>query len=167
MAQTPIPRARPSRKLRWALGLSLAMNLVVLGLIIGASYRFKDADMRFRGPQTHSYATAYVRALPASERRAFRRSLHGVGGGLPGPAQRRAHFEKVLNALRAENFDAQQVQGVLDTQAEAALGIQKAAQRVWLGKVRDMTVSDRAAYADRLEEILEQRPRAHRKPPRD
>lgn len=158
---------RTSRKLRWALGISLAVNLVIAGVVGGAVFRFKDADMRPRGPDAHSYATAYVRALPREERRTFRRALREAGRDLPDVSERRALFAKVLEALRADTFDADQVRGVLDRQAEVALGMQRTAQEVWLGKVSDMTAADRVAYADRLEDILKRGPRDHRKPSRD
>lgn len=156
-----------SRKLRWALGISLAVNLVIAGVIGGAVFRFKDADMRPRGPEAHSYATAYVRALPREDRRTFHRALRDAGRDLPDRSERRALFAKVLEALRADTFDADQVRGVLDKQAEVALGMQRTAQEVWLGKVSDMTAADRAAYADRLEDILKRGPRDHRKHRRD
>jgi len=60
---------KSTKTLRWALGLSLGVNLLVLGLVAGAVYRF---DGPHGGAMRHmrDYGTPYVMALPEERRRA-------------------------------------------------------------------------------------------------
>jgi uncharacterized membrane protein len=158
MADKPLKRrSRTARSVRWALGLSLALNLIFVGFIAGAAFRFRDgppgAKMDPRG-----YAAAYVRALPRAERREIHRALRegaSAGEERAGPLRR---YEIILAALRAERFDAEAVQSVLKQQAARADEMQSRAQSVWLRQITAMSSAERLAYADRLEEILRRGP---------
>ena len=69
---------RTKTRVKWALGISLALNLLVAGAIGGAIFRHmgEGPDTRQRGGQgAHSYGAPYVQALPRAQRRALREEI--------------------------------------------------------------------------------------------
>ncbi|APE44107.1 hypothetical protein BOO69_12340 [Sulfitobacter alexandrii] len=163
-------RKPAGRRWRWVLVASLALNLVFVGLIAGAAYRHAGgpgARDHGGGPGARSYATPYVRALPRETRRALFRDLRRSGSGMPSREERRALYDRVLAALRAEPFEADAVQSVLREQGRIAVQLQTAAEGAWLATVTAMSPADRAAYADRVAEELARRPGKRGKKARD
>lgn len=159
------------RRLRWALIASLAVNLVFLGLFAGAAYRFAGGPGAphhgARGPDARNYATPYVRALPEARRRALFDEMRAGTPEMPSRAARRALYAQVLAALRADPFDPAAVEDVLRAQGDMALRFQTASEGSWLAQVQGMSLQERAAYADRIEEELNRKPRKRRDQPRD
>lgn len=151
------PKPRASRRFKIVLGLSLALNLLFVGLIAGAVWRNQGGPgPRFAGPGLQSYAAPYVHALPRAERRALNRSIRAAHPRL-GREARRAVYGEMLTALRATPFDVAAVQEVLDGQRRAILGVQEAAQSKWMAAISAMSDAERQAYADRLQELIEKR----------
>ncbi|KAJ02494.1 periplasmic heavy metal sensor [Sulfitobacter mediterraneus] len=166
--QTPTPKA--SRKMRWALGLSLAVNLLFVGAIGGAVYRNADGPGldRHRAPELRSYGTPYVRALPRKDRRDLHAELKKDNGAVrPSRAERRAQYDNMLAVLRADPFEVDAVRDILKAQGAAAYGMQTAAHSAWLDRISAMSEAERQSYADRLERELKKPKRKWRKPPRD
>ena len=142
------------RGLKWALGLSLALNLVIVGFLAGAVLRHAGDDRKDRGPTLQSYGAPFVRALPRDAKHKLRAALRKE---LPSRQDRRRLYEKLLETLRADDFDAEAARDVFATQTDAAQSVQERAQNAWIALVSDMTVAERAAVADRLEETLKRR----------
>lgn len=146
---TPAP-ATP-RGVKIALALSVALNLAVAGLAVGAwlgngPHRGMPRDMSF-GP--------FSEALDDADRRAIRRALmERLGEFRQQRAAARAEFETLLGVLRADPFDAEALKAAL-----AALEARNA-ERLDLGRglietrLIEMTPDERAAFADRLEKGL-------------
>lgn len=148
----PVPAAPvASRGVKIALALSVALNLAVAGLAVGAwlgdgPHRGMPRDMSF-GP--------FSEALDDTDRRVIRRALmERLGEFREQRAAARAEFETLLAALRAEPFDAAALKAAL-----AALEARNA-ERLDLGRslietrLIEMTAEERAAFADRLEKHL-------------
>ena len=166
--QTPTPKA--SRKMRWALGLSLAVNLLFVGAIGGAVYRNAGGPGldRHHAPELRSYGTPYVRALPRKDRRALFAGLKAGNGAVrPSRSERRAQYDEMLAVLRADPFEVDAVRDILKAQGAAAYGMQTAAHIAWLDRISAMSEVERQSYADRLERELKKPKRKRRKPPRD
>lgn len=152
---------KTKRSIKIALGLSVALNLLFVGVMGGAFWRSKDAGIgAARGMQ--SYAAPYVRALPKDDRRALHKAIRATNPLMSRDA-RRAVYTQMLATLRNEPFDAGAAQAVLEGQGNAMARVQKAAQEQWLLSVTAMSTAERAAYADRLEEALKRGPRKGRK----
>lgn len=167
--QTP-PPAKASRKMRWALGLSLAVNLLFVGAIGGAVYRNAGGPGldRHHAPELRSYGTPYVRALPRKDRRALFAGLKAGNGAVrPSRSERRAQYDEMLAVLRADPFEVDAVRDILKAQGAAAYGMQTAAHIAWLDRISAMSEVERQSYADRLERELKKPKRKRRKPPRD
>lgn len=140
-----------SRGVKIALALSVALNLAVAGLAVGAwlgdgPHKGMPRDMSF-GP--------FSEALDDADRTAIRRALkEKLGEFREQRAAARAEFETLLVALRADPFDAGALKAAL-----AALEARNA-ERLELGRglietrLIEMTPEERAAFANRLEKGL-------------
>jgi uncharacterized membrane protein len=134
-----------------ALALSVALNLGVAGLAVGAwlgdgPHRGMPRDMSF-GP--------FTEALDEDDRRAIRKALlERLGEFREQRAAARAEFETLLATLRADPFDPEALKAALEA-LEA-----RNAQRLDLGRslietrLIEMSPRERADFADRLEKGL-------------
>jgi len=134
------------------LGLSLALNLAIVGLVAGMVLR--GGPMGGKGPAAMGYATPYVIALPRDLRRGVFRGIR-EDKSLPDRKARRADYRAMVKALRATPLDTSAVEALLRKQADGVARVQARGQTAWLNVVTDMSDAERAAYADRIEEVLE------------
>lgn len=157
--------SKPRSIARIALPLSLALNVLVIGLVIGALLRGPDHAPRSvdlsLGPLT--------RALDEADRAALGERLRGdLEAGRrpppPGMAARAGELRAVLAALRAEPFDAEALTARLDAQRARARDWADAGQAGLVAHLSQMSPAQRAAFADRLE--AEFRSRGERLPGR-
>lgn len=149
------PRMRPW--LRVLLGVSLALNLAVAGLVVGAMIRFGGpGGMR---PPMPLGAMLY-HELPRDDRRALREEIHGARAHRA--ERRRADFRELDAALRAVPFDRARVADVLAAQSARHKDLEQEMRAAWLRRVAAMSEAERAAYADRLAEALTRRNHHHR-----
>lgn len=152
--QGPTPaeprRMRPWQ--RWLLVLSLGFNLLILGIVAGA---FFDRDGPIRAPGLDLSLGPMTRALPEDGRRAVMEHMR-AGGYLTrdGRDAMRADTEALLQVLRAERFDAVAAAAVLDRQRGRVLHFQDGAQDAFLAVMARMSLADRRAFADRLQQEL-------------
>ncbi|WP_298857726.1 periplasmic heavy metal sensor [uncultured Sulfitobacter sp.] len=133
---------------RWMpiiLGLSLAINLAVVAAVGGAAWRH-SGDARSGLPRASKSGALYMKALPRESRRAIREQMRS------GPRPDRS-TDQMLAALRSEPFDPEAAVRVLELQRDAGLQRQHAATAGWLAEVTAMNAQERAAYADRIEEM--------------
>lgn len=165
MQDTNPKQPRTSRRIKVILGLSLALNLAVVGLIAGTALRHGDEK---RGG-SHSagfgaYGLPYMIALPREDRRSVIQAVRAEkNADLPDRAARRAIYLEALAALRASPFDAQALSEVVTRQAQTTIRVQQVAQDAWLEVVGNMSDAERAAYAEEIEEVLRRGPKP-RKP---
>jgi uncharacterized membrane protein len=157
-----LKRSRNARVMRWALGLSLGVNLLVVGLVAGAAYR-SDGPRDGAGMGLRNYGTPYIMALPQDLRREIFEDLRqNKRDRSVTRAARRAQYDEALAALRADPFDQERLLAILDAQREATLGVLQAAQTAWISRIAAMDSEARAAYADSLQEVLERGPKKRR-----
>lgn len=141
------PKPETPRWMRILLGLSLALNLLIIGLVGGAMVRFGGPDgMR---PSPRSIGAILYRALPGEHRRALRSHSRQTRGAHV--KQRRGQIMAVSAAIRAVPFDADAVVVVLDAHRSGLDQAQQSLQQAWLAQVEQMSDADRQAYAERLE----------------
>ncbi len=164
-AKTP---KKPARGLRLALFASLAVNLAVLGLVLGAVLLRPPFD-RHGPPHGRDFVFPYTRAFDEGQRHELGRNLRGAferdrerdpprpHGGLLGG------YRAALELLRAEPFDAQAFGAALEAQSARAEARQAAGQRVLIDYVASLSPEERAAYAARLEAEIEQMAERFRK----
>lgn len=154
-SQTPVTTT-PSSGVKIALAISVALNLAVAGLAVGAWLNGGHRDM----PRDMSFGP-FSEALDTSDRKAIRRALlDRVGEFRASRNEARAEFQTLLNTLRADPFDADAMKAAL-----SAIETRNA-QRLELGRslietrLIEMSKEDRNAFADRLEKGLRRGGRA-------
>ena len=160
-SQTP---EKPRRRglLRIVLFVSLALNLLVAGAVVGhflndrPDRRVPRVD-RMGGPLTFALTHEDRRAIGHALRREYRKDR-------PSREEIAADYRDVIGALRADPFDATRVQASLDRQLNAATDRIALGQRLLMERIVEMSAEDRAAFADRLEEGVQRM--AEGKPPR-
>ncbi|APG46253.1 periplasmic heavy metal sensor [Phaeobacter porticola] len=141
-----IEQAKPMRR-RWLLIASLALNLVVIGVAVGAAWRYAGHDKaRLRMPPV---GALLFRDLDAGTRQSLRSKAEGDHGSYH--ARRRAEGARVVELLRATPFEAAALGEMLNAQAERRHSFQRSVQEAWLGKIEAMSAEERADYADRLQ----------------
>ena len=154
----PVAKPGPSRMWRIVLGVSLALNLLFVGLVAGAALRpdGKGHGPGKRGDRIGGFGAPFMRALPREDRREIFRSLREEGGVMD-RAGRQAAVERMITALRETPFDPSVPEAILRSQVERNLNVQGRIQALWLRRIGMMSDADRAAYADRLQDYLQRR----------
>lgn len=142
----------PSRGVRLTLVISLALNLLVIGVLVGGALTGRRPD--FGGGPDFTLGP-FARALDSADRLAIRNDLrksldeHGFAR-----RDRSAALNAFLAALRADPFDSAAVAAIFDGQRDQALAAMSAGQDVLLNRLEQMTPEARAAFADRLSQEL-------------
>ena len=155
---TSPPRAG-SGWMRVALGVSLALNLAIVGMVAGAMYR--NGGSRHGESMVRDVGFgAFTEALSKPDRAALRRAfLASAPEFRDGRRDMQADFTALLAELRAEPFDAGELQDVMGRQNA------RNAQRLEIGQtlVYDLLVAmapdERQKFADRLEQSLSKAPK--------
>jgi len=134
--------------MRGVLVVSLALNLAVVAALAGAAWRHAGKGGGDRGGSHASSrgGPAYLQALAPETRRALRENLRGMGRGT-------ARSGEMVRVLRAVPFDPSAAAAVLMQERTLGQIRMQAASDAWLDEVSAMSVQERAAYADRLEQI--------------
>ncbi|GAB4264288.1 MAG: hypothetical protein Kow0013_11380 [Pararhodobacter sp.] len=152
------PTGKPRRALRIALILSLMLNLLLIGVIGGGVMRFA----RFEPPHIPGQpdVRALWRALPEHAQRDLRamareRGFPGEHGPRLSREERRARMDaanaRILDLLRADQFDAEAFAVALLGERDALDRRMEAAREAFANEIANLTPSERAAMADRLE----------------
>ena len=136
------------RRMPIVLTLSLAANLAVVAAVSGAAWRHKGEERG--GPPVARGGAIYMQALPREVRHDLHKQLRATMAERPST-------EDMLVALRQEPFDPAAAARVLEAEREAGLLRQDKASGAWLSYITALSVSERNAYADRLQELSERR----------
>lgn len=155
---TASPPPADPRWLRWLLAASLALNLLVLGLVAGEALRHGPPA---GGPRPTELALGpLARALEEGDRRAILEDLRGRPELDPlGRRERGQAFADILAAVRAEPFDEGRLREAMARQSARVEAAQQATQDAVVARLSALTPREREAFADRLE-------RTERGPPR-
>ncbi|MEY4871132.1 MAG: hypothetical protein RLZZ563_462 [Pseudomonadota bacterium] len=144
------------RGLRVALAVSVALNLLILGLVAGAVLR--DGGPHGRMVRDLDFGP-FTEALTPEDRDALRRDFLRQAPDLRDMRrQMRDDFATLLEALRAEPFDVEALRGVVANQGDRMAARLELGQDLMLARIAAMTPAERAAFADRLERRLERGP---------
>lgn len=159
----PVTSVRPAG--RWKtvlLVVSLALNLLVAGALIGAvvGHGREERAERSRPEVPREFMRSpFLGALEPEDRRAVGRELMREDGSLrENRAALRARFERLLVAIRAEPFDRAAIEAILDEQRAAGARRLELAEAAVLDRLSAMSPEARAAYADRLDRSLRRGP---------
>ncbi|MCO6382820.1 periplasmic heavy metal sensor [Oceanicola sp. 502str15] len=161
----PDPANRPRRWLRVVLVLSLAANLAVAGLVLGAwiTHDGKRGPDGRRGDKDKIVRELgfgpYARAIPRENREDFRAAIEARRDELRASRSGlRSAFEATLATLRAEPFDRAAMAAQMEAQRSAITKGQRIGHEILLDRLASMSPEERAAFADRLERGLGREP---------
>lgn len=162
------PQTNPTKRVRnWTRGLliaSLAVNLLIVGALVGAFFK----NEKPRGPHLNRASMglgAYILALPEPEQSEIM-ALIGKG------SKDRRKFRKEMRksrrnldaAIQAEPFSSEAVKSAMNSQRDGALNHTLQIQDAYLEALTNMTESERAAHLERAQKITQKRPKKWRKP---
>lgn len=160
MSDQPVEPRRIPRWIKILLGASLAVNLLIIGLAVGASWRISKSAPR----EAASTGFAFVAALERPDRRALLSALRDQGR--TDRADRRATMAQILSTLRAETFDENALRTLIEQEQQRSARVRTVMQTEMVTRIAAMDREARLAYADRLEKKLRRGPRkGHRKEP--
>ena len=152
------PIAKPQRMRRGikaVLFCSLAINLLVAGLVAGAVLSH-GGDRDRRPPRLDRISGPMTRALGPEDKRVIGKAMRAAYREMrPSPEDARADYDQVVAALRAEPFDAETVRDAMERQLEIVGKRGKLGQDLLLERLSAMSRAERAEFADRLKEALE------------
>ena len=150
--RTVIPQTVAPMRRSWRILLiaSLALNLLVLGIVAGALIGGPSGFGKSRGIDLE--LGPLVRALSREDRQAIREELRGNETVRQSPRRERdAMLAELLVTLRADDFDPAAAAAVLRRQYDRTAALMGAGQGVLLERIAAMSPQDRLAFADRLE----------------
>lgn len=151
------------RSVRILLVSSLALNLLVAGLVVGAmvSHRFDD---RGKPPRVSQVGGPLTAALTREDRREMGRYVRKtLRAERPSRDSVDAEFASFIAALTAEPYDAGAVRGAIERQMQLVLRRADLGVEALLTRLNEMSVQERAAYGERLQEILKRGSKKKRK----
>lgn len=150
MADDRQTKPGPSRLWRIVLVGSLALNLAVAGLVVGAAVSGRFGD---RPPRSFDFGLGPVAlALDPAERRAIGGAMRRDGALRAGDPRRNA--AAMVAALRAEPFDPDQLQDLMTAHNNQVATLQRKALAALMDQIIAMSPERRAAFADRLQQEL-------------
>lgn len=150
MTETTQTRRAP-RWMKVLLALSLALNLLIIGVIAGAVSRGGSKETA-RLMRDVSFGP-YTMALTREDRREMRRAIRSQDKAFD-RAGARENFRNFLVVLQAEELDLDQLERVFDTQIALAQTRQGIGKTVLLNQIAGMSVEERRVFAERLQEEI-------------
>lgn len=154
---TTKPTSKTPRWLRWVLVLSLAFNLMVVG-IVGGWMLTGDKHARHRPPRLEQIGGPLTRALSHEDRSAIGREVRQLYRDKPeGRSAQTALMETLVSELRSDPFDREAVTARMAEQRDFLNDRLALGQTLLIDRLETMDAADRAAYADRLADVLKRR----------
>lgn len=152
MAETTVPMKTPLW-MRITLFVSLAMNLLVVGIAAGFLLMGGPGDRADR--DRRDVGSLFTRALGPEERRDLRRDFVS---NLPERGRDGqvivSDLQSALDTLRATPFDPQAFARAIADQSDRRAMREAVGREVLAARVARMSDAERAAYADRVEQGL-------------
>lgn len=152
----------PKTGRRWGrvlLGLSLALNVLVLGVVLGGILGHRHDDGPDRRDDRFAEVGPYSRALSDADRAALRNELRAAWPQLrENRTAVRDSFREVLAALRAEPYDPGRVETLLVAQSDRISSQIALTRGLLLSRLAEMSPDERKAFADRLEQVIRRGP---------
>ncbi|WP_298257612.1 periplasmic heavy metal sensor [uncultured Litoreibacter sp.] len=151
-------KSQTPRRIKIALIVSLAVNVLVIGAVIGAAFqggRHGAGRDRGKGPEAAAIGI-YGRALDQTDRRAIGKALRK--GRKDQNREFRAELgglaQQAADLLKQSPFDQEAFAALLQQQQQMIKGRSDEMQIVLVDRVASMTPAQRIAYADRLQHAL-------------
>lgn len=157
MEQKPKAVGPSPRRLRVALVLSLAFNLLFVGLAVGAVLNWRSDG---GPPRSFDLSSSPLgRALEPEDRRAIAEALRDRSPVRPpSRSERSALTQSIVDVLREDPFDVERFTELLNGQMNRGQEIQEAAQSILVGRIAELSPQERLDFADRIERQMRRGP---------
>lgn len=158
MTETTAPLLpTPGRGLKIAFAISLALNLAIAGLALGAWLR--DGGPGRGMPGDFGFGP-FDAALSPEDHQALRAALRGELPAIrAGREAAKAEFDTLIATLRADPFDLAAVNRAMSAIVARNVGRLAKGQELLAARIEAMAPADRLAFADRLEAAMRHRRR--------
>ena len=132
-------------------GISLALNLLIVGALGGAMLRVG------KGPVVKHRASGnlYMRALNFEDKKALRKELF-KNKDSPKVIRAKEHssYSSAVKILRKYPFDRKAFEDLLDQQTKYSKSRPSSARTVLITQIENMTKEERLIYSKRLEDLI-------------
>lgn len=145
------PGPRASRRLKYALIASLALNLLIVGVVGGTMFGFGKHHPTLRGhPRGEDFGLmGLTRTLPEARRKEIRKELRDDRVRLrPLIDDIRASRRDAAEKLAAEPFDRAAVESALGAVSDKERALRQEAVGIFLSHVERLTVDERRTLAN-------------------
>ncbi len=160
MSEPTTEQSPPKPRRRWlmpVLFISLALNLLVIGAVVGRALSPDGPNKRDRvsGQVRSVIGEPFVRALSREDRVALLADLMEERPRIRENRESlRTRFEAFLSAVRRDPFNVDEVRQLMAQQRGVAQGRQELGEQLLIKRLEAMSAAERAEYADRLEDGL-------------
>ncbi len=173
-AQPSPDRMRTKRWVRGLLALSLGVNLLIAGLVVGAYIHDRGQIGELRGSQPPEARVLrelglgpFLNAFPPQERREMAQLMREQVGNFRVNRDALAdELEAILQAIRSEPYDHAVLLVVIERQKERITSRAEVGRDVVLGAIEGMSPAEREQFADRMERSIHQAMEKAGRPPR-
>lgn len=149
---------RCPRWLRLLLIVSLALNLMVVGLVAGMAWTGGGKHGGHHPSRLEKIGGPLTRALSKEDRRAIGREMRSAYQDRAGDrGAQHELMQALIDDLRQVPFDRDAVTRQLAAQRDILQDRVQLGQTLLVDRLADMSEQDRAAYADRLQNALDRR----------
>ena len=132
-------------------GISLALNLLIIGAVGGAMIRMS------KGPVANHRASGllYMRALNFEDKKSFRKELfRNKDSRKIGRAKEYSSYSSAVKILKKDPFDRKAFEELLDQQTKFSKSSQRSARLALVAQITKMTKEERSIYSERLEDLV-------------
>lgn len=146
----PPPQGSGSRRLKYALIASLALNLLIIGAAAGTMYGFRKHPPRFGAGRGEDFGLmGLTHRLPSERKKEIRKQLRADRVALrPLVEEVRAARRAAAEKLAAEPFDRAALDSAITAAAEKDRTLRQAAVTAFLGHAEQLTSEERRMLAD-------------------
>ncbi|GAB5432953.1 periplasmic heavy metal sensor [Rhodobacteraceae bacterium R_SAG7] len=158
MTHTAEPKgiSRMPRWLKAVFALSLAGNLAVVGIMVGAALREgRPGPHRHKAPPpaaADAIGAVMYRSFDDAERRALRRLASGKHGDIV--ERRLAELNVLLEVIQQDPLDADRLRAEIDAQSQSAQAFRSSMHEVWIAELQKMTPAERAGFAEKVRDHI-------------
>jgi len=154
------------RKLRVLLFASLALNLLIVGMVLGAVFSHQSED-RHRSPRMSQPGGALTAALSREDRRDVGRELRkAIRAERAIQDDRQIVFDRIIAALNSEPYDPNELRQAVEAHFKWAEHRVELGVDILVKQFDNMSEESRLTYAERLKEVLASGPGRKTEKPR-
>jgi uncharacterized membrane protein len=142
---------KPRNPWKILFGISLALNLLIVGAIGGAILRVG------KGPMANHHASGflYMRALNFEDKKSLRKELYkNKNTRKIGRAKEHSSYSSAVKILKKDPFDRKAFEELLDQQTKFSKSSQRSARLALVAQIAKMTKEERSIYSERLEDLV-------------